>query len=39
MRKPHLRLIVAIHYNTGRVYIRDFMTHAQYNSQAWKNRH
>jgi mRNA interferase HigB len=32
------RLVVAIHYNTQRVYIREFMTHAQYSSQAWKGR-
>jgi mRNA interferase HigB len=33
------RLIVAIHYNMQRVYIRDFMTHEEYNSQLWKRRH
>ena len=33
------RLIVAIHYNARRVYIRDFMTHAEYNKEAWKGRH
>jgi mRNA interferase HigB len=33
------RLIVAIHYNTQRIYIRDFMTHEEYNSQRWKKRH
>jgi len=35
----HFRLVVAIHYNTQRIYIREFMTHAQYDSQAWKGRH
>jgi mRNA interferase HigB len=33
------RLIVAIHYNMQRVYIRDFLTHAEYNDQKWKQRH
>jgi len=32
------RLIVAIHYNTQRVYIRDFMTHEEYSNQLWKRR-
>ncbi len=33
------RLIVAIHYNTGKVFIREFMTHAQYDNQEWRQRH
>ena len=33
------RLIVAIRYNTQRVYVRDFMTHEEYNKQLWKRRH
>jgi mRNA interferase HigB len=33
------RLITAIHYNTGRVFIRDFLTHAQYSGNQWKERH
>jgi mRNA interferase HigB len=33
------RLITAIHYNTGIVFIRDFMTHAQYSKGNWKERH
>lgn len=33
------RLIVAIHFNTRRVFIRDFLTHAQYSKDAWKQRH
>ncbi len=33
------RLMVAIHYNAQRIYVRDFMTHEEYNSQAWKKRH
>jgi len=33
------RLIVSIHYNTERLYVRDFMTHAEYNNDLWKKRH
>jgi mRNA-degrading endonuclease HigB of HigAB toxin-antitoxin module len=29
----------AIHYNTGILYIRDFMTHAEYSKNKWKERH
>lgn len=32
------RLIVAIHYNRGRIYIRDFLTHAQYDRWSKTNR-
>ena len=35
----HYRLIVAIHFDSQRVYIRDFMTHESYNDQKWKRRH
>ena len=35
----HFRLVVAIHYNTRRVYVRDFLTHAEYDRQTWKGRH
>jgi mRNA interferase HigB len=31
------RLITAIHYNRGIVYIRKFLTHAQYSKEDWKN--
>ena len=30
------RLICAIHYNTGRVYIRHVLTHAEYDLDKWK---
>ncbi len=30
------RLIVAIHYNTGRVYVRNVLTHAEYDRGKWK---
>lgn len=33
------RLVVAIHYNAQRIYIRDFLTHEEYNNQLWKRRH
>lgn len=33
------RLITAIHYSTGIVFIRDFLTHAEYSKGAWKDRH
>jgi mRNA interferase HigB len=31
------RLITVIHYNRGIVYIRRFLTHAQYSKEDWKN--
>jgi mRNA interferase HigB len=31
------RLITAVHYNRGIVYIRKFLTHAQYSKEDWKN--
>ena len=30
------RLIAAIHYNTGRVFIRHVLTHAEYDHGNWK---
>ena len=35
----HYRLIVAVHYSTSIVYVRDFMTHAEYSKNRWKDRH
>ena len=32
------RLITAIHYRGGRVYIRELLTHAEYDKAAWKDR-
>ena len=32
------RLIAAIHYNTGLVYIRHVLTHAEYDTDKWKER-
>lgn len=31
------RLITAIHFNRGIVYIRRFLTHAEYSKEDWKN--
>ena len=31
-----IRLIAAIHYNKGRVYIRQILTHAEYSKDQWK---
>jgi mRNA interferase HigB len=31
------RLITAIHYNRSIVYIRRFLTHAEYSKEDWKN--
>ena len=31
------RLITTIHYNRGIVYIRKFLTHAEYSKEEWKN--
>jgi mRNA interferase HigB len=33
------RLIVALHYNRQKAFIRDFLTHAEYSKNAWKHRH
>jgi mRNA interferase HigB len=30
------RLICAIHYNTGKVFLLRFLTHAQYDKDQWK---
>ena len=32
------RLIAAIHYNRRRVYIRQVLTHAEYNNGKWKEK-
>lgn len=32
----HVRLIAAIHYNSGCVYIRHVLTHAEYDLGKWK---
>ena len=35
----HFRLIIAVNFKTSLVFIKDFMTHEEYNSQRWKKRH
>ena len=32
------RLITAIHFNRGKIYILRFMTHAEYDKGLWKNQ-
>ncbi len=32
------RLITAIHYDRGRIYIRELLTHAEYDKGDWKQR-
>jgi len=31
------RLIVSIHFNRGKVYVRHILTHAEYDRGDWKN--
>jgi mRNA interferase HigB len=31
-----VRLIAAIHYNTHRIYIRNILTHSEYDKNKWK---
>lgn len=31
-----VRVITAIHYNRGRVYVRAVLTHAEYDKESWK---
>jgi len=31
-----VRLIAAIHYNRGKIYIRAVLTHAEYDEQRWR---
>ena len=30
------RIIAAVHYNIGRIYIREVLTHAEYDKGKWK---
>lgn len=32
------RLITAIHYDRGKVFVMNFLTHAEYGKDTWKNR-
>ncbi len=33
------RLLTCIHYNSGRIYIRDFLPHKIYETNRWKTLH
>jgi mRNA interferase HigB len=33
-----LRLVAAVHFNTGRVFIRNVLTHAEYDGEQWKRK-
>jgi mRNA interferase HigB len=37
IRRNRYRLILAIHYNTSKVFIMRFLPHAQYSSGTWKD--
>jgi len=30
------RLITSVHFNRGKVYIREFLTHSEYDKDRWK---
>jgi mRNA interferase HigB len=34
----NFRLITAVHYDRQKVFILDFLTHAEYSRNLWKNR-
>jgi len=33
---PKRVVVEAVHFNRGRVYIRDILTHSQYDEEKWK---
>jgi mRNA interferase HigB len=33
-----VRLIANIHYNRNKLYIRDILTHSEYDKEKWKNK-
>ena len=37
IRGNHYRLVVRIDYTYGKVFIRKFMTHVEYDKEDWKN--
>ncbi len=37
IRGNHYRLIAAIHYNRKQIYTLQFMTHAEYSKERWKD--
>jgi mRNA interferase HigB len=36
IRGNNYRLITAVHYNNARVFVMMFLTHAEYDKEAWK---
>ena len=32
----HLRIVAAVHFNRGKIYIRDILAHAEYDEGKWK---
>lgn len=34
----NFRLIAAIHFNTSRVFLLDFLSHAEYSKEVWKKK-
>ena len=36
VRGNDYRLVIALHYNTGRAYVLRALTHAEYDKDAWK---
>ena len=36
IRRGDFRLVTAIHFNRGKVFVLRFLTHAEYSKQAWK---
>jgi mRNA interferase HigB len=38
IRHNRYRLIVRMQFETQRVYIKEFLTHAEYDNGAWKNK-
>jgi mRNA interferase HigB len=39
LRGNRHRFICAIHFNRKKLFIREFLTHADYSKQGWKTRH
>jgi mRNA interferase HigB len=37
IKKNDFRLITAIHYDTQKVFVMKFLTHAEYSKDAWKD--
>ena len=32
----HLRIVAAVHFNRGKVYIRNILTHSEYDEGKWR---